>query len=201
MAKIYLVMEGRDTEDCVYVPIKGFLKYDKAKECMKEMQEKVDDLFEYYEKLDHKKVKKLFDQAFLMYVRDNDEEYYNSIPQELKDDFDTDTYFDNFDYDRLDCYELGFESDINTVKLYAFKVGLSKEEIKDIETTIQVEDYYFGEKPIYYASGFPIDFETNPLEAIVYRKTYENMEDIIKEFISLFKNEDELLDFFRKNKV
>ena len=46
-----------------------------------------------------------------------------------------------------------------------------------------------------------IHFETNPLEAIVYRKTYENMEDIRKEFISLFKNEDELLDFFRKNKV
>ena len=46
-----------------------------------------------------------------------------------------------------------------------------------------------------------INFETNPLEAIVYRKTYENIEDIRKEFISLFKNEDELLNFFRKNKV
>ena len=46
-----------------------------------------------------------------------------------------------------------------------------------------------------------INFETNPLEAIVYRKTYENIEDIKKEFISLFNNEDELIDFFRKNKV
>lgn len=46
-----------------------------------------------------------------------------------------------------------------------------------------------------------IDFETNPLEAIVYRKTCENIEDIKKEFVSLFKNEDELVDFFRKNKL
>ena len=46
-----------------------------------------------------------------------------------------------------------------------------------------------------------INFETNPLEAIVYRKVYENINDIRKEFISLFKNEDELIDFFRKNKV
>jgi len=45
-----------------------------------------------------------------------------------------------------------------------------------------------------------INFETNPLEAIVYKKVYENIIDIKKEFISLFKNEDELIDFFRKNK-
>ena len=46
-----------------------------------------------------------------------------------------------------------------------------------------------------------IDFLTNPLEAIVYKKVHENMEDIKKEFISLFKTEDELIDFFRKNKL
>ncbi len=46
-----------------------------------------------------------------------------------------------------------------------------------------------------------LDFATNPLESIVYRKLYENMEDIKKEFISLFKTEDELIDFFRKNKL
>lgn len=45
------------------------------------------------------------------------------------------------------------------------------------------------------------NFETNPLESIVYRKTYENIVDIKKEFVSLFNNEDELIDFFRKNKV
>lgn len=43
-----------------------------------------------------------------------------------------------------------------------------------------------------------INFETNPLEAIVYRKTYENIEDIKKEFISLFNNEDELIDFLER---
>lgn len=46
-----------------------------------------------------------------------------------------------------------------------------------------------------------IDFVTNPIEAIVCRKVYENIEDIRKEFISLFQNENELLDFFRKNKL
>ena len=46
-----------------------------------------------------------------------------------------------------------------------------------------------------------LSFETNPLESIVYKKVYENMDNIKKEFISLFKNEDELLNFFRKNKL
>ena len=43
-----------------------------------------------------------------------------------------------------------------------------------------------------------INFITNPLEAIVYKKVYESMEDIKKEFISLFKTENELIDFFKK---
>jgi len=46
-----------------------------------------------------------------------------------------------------------------------------------------------------------IDFLTNPLEALVYKKVNENMEDIKKEFISLFKTVDELIDFFRNNKL
>lgn len=46
-----------------------------------------------------------------------------------------------------------------------------------------------------------LSFETNPLETIVYKKVYENMDAIKKEFSSLFKNIDELIDFFRKNKV
>lgn len=46
-----------------------------------------------------------------------------------------------------------------------------------------------------------LSFETNPLETIVYKNVYENMDNIKKEFISLFKNEDELIDYFRKNKV
>lgn len=45
-----------------------------------------------------------------------------------------------------------------------------------------------------------INFITNPLEAIVYKKVYESMEDIKKEFISLFKTEKELIDFFKKEK-
>ena len=46
-----------------------------------------------------------------------------------------------------------------------------------------------------------IDFNTNPLEAIVYRNVLENLEDIRIKFTSLFKSEDELINFFRKNKL
>ena len=45
-----------------------------------------------------------------------------------------------------------------------------------------------------------INFITNPLEAIVYKKVCENIEEIKKEFILLFKTENELLEFFKKEK-
>ena len=45
-----------------------------------------------------------------------------------------------------------------------------------------------------------IDFNTHPLEAIVYRNVLENLEDIRVKFTSLFKSEDELIKFFRKIK-
>jgi len=45
-----------------------------------------------------------------------------------------------------------------------------------------------------------INSKTNPLETIVYKKVFENIDDIKNEFISSFKNEDELIDFFMKNK-
>lgn len=44
------------------------------------------------------------------------------------------------------------------------------------------------------------NFDTNPLETIVYKKVYENMGDIKKEFCSMFKTENELIDFFRNKK-
>lgn len=45
-----------------------------------------------------------------------------------------------------------------------------------------------------------LDFNTNPLEVIVYRKVFENITAIKKEFISLFPTENELIDFFNKEK-
>lgn len=45
-----------------------------------------------------------------------------------------------------------------------------------------------------------LDFNTNPLEATVYRKVCENIEEIKKEFMLLFRTENEFLEFFKKEK-
>ena len=45
-----------------------------------------------------------------------------------------------------------------------------------------------------------LNFNTNPLEAIVYKKVYENIEEIKKEFMLLFRTENEMIEFFKKEK-
>lgn len=153
--KVYIVMESvGQYEDNVTTPVKAFTSKKKAEDYVEKQNSYYDDLWGRYDAIGFNVDDKICD-AFNAYLKDTNPDMYDrmikSVNSKEPDDFNWDKYYDT---------ESDFEDNEKLVLEYLKKIGLTDDEMKQIDTYNEYNQYarYDG-LPHMYVSHRELELE------------------------------------------